>query len=146
MPENIEIKQVSEKEIWVGKNRFYLDENNIFHMIIIGDVDKKLASTMIEVTDNLGNVFEEKTLVLIDLNKVKNTSSKARKVGMEEFGNKKIAKIALFGMHPVARVIASFVMGVSKNKSMRFFKTKKEALSWLKNEPPISQKKNTANG
>jgi len=44
----------------------------------------------------------------------------------------KTGKVAVFGLHPVARVIASFVMGVSKNKDMRFFKAKEEALAWLK--------------
>jgi hypothetical protein len=44
----------------------------------------------------------------------------------------KTGKTAFFGMHPVARVIASFVMGVSPNKMMRFFKTKEDALIWLR--------------
>jgi hypothetical protein len=30
------------------------------------------------------------------------------------------------------RVLASFFMGLSKNKNMRFFKAKEEALAWFK--------------
>jgi hypothetical protein len=41
-------------------------------------------------------------------------------------------KMAYFGMHPVARVIASFMMGVTRKQNMRFFKTREEALAWLK--------------
>ena len=44
----------------------------------------------------------------------------------------KIGKIAMFGMHPVARVVASFVMGVTNKEDMRFFKSKEDALLWLK--------------
>jgi len=40
-------------------------------------------------------------------------------------------KVALFGMHPVARVLASFVMGITNRNNQRFFKTKEEAVNWL---------------
>ena len=46
--------------------------------------------------------------------------------------DEKLVKIAIFGLNPVARVIASFIMGVAKKKDQRFFKTKEEALAWLK--------------
>ena len=46
--------------------------------------------------------------------------------------NEKIGKVALFGLHPVARVIAAFIMGITRKKDMRFFKSKEEALAWLK--------------
>jgi len=45
--------------------------------------------------------------------------------------NEKIRKIAIWGLSPVARVIASFVMGISK-KDIRFFNSEEKALSWLK--------------
>ena len=53
-------------------------------------------------------------------------------MGQEAFEDEKIGKVALFGLHPVARVIASFVMGVTKKEDMRFFRTKEEALAWIK--------------
>ena len=34
-------------------------------------------------------------------------------------------------MHPVARVLASFVMTITKKNEIDFFKTKEEALAWL---------------
>jgi len=46
--------------------------------------------------------------------------------------HERTGKVALFGLNPVARVIASFVMGVTRKKDMRFFKTREEALAWLR--------------
>ena len=59
-------------------------------------------------------------------------SAKAREIAKQSFEKEKIGKIAMFGMHPVARVISSFVMGVINKGDMRFFKTKEDALAWLK--------------
>jgi len=70
--------------------------------------------------------------MLLDINKAGQVSSGARKIGKETFEDEKVGKVAFVGLHPVARVIASFVMGVTRKKDMRFFKTKEEALAWLK--------------
>ena len=70
--------------------------------------------------------------VFIDLNKAGKGSPEARKIWKKLTENEKTGRVAFFGLHPVARVLASFTMGVSKNKDMRFFKTREEALEWLK--------------
>ena len=72
-----------------------------------------------------------KANLCIDLNKAGMPSSGARKIGRKAFENEKVGKIAIFGLHPVARIIASFVMGVTRKEDLRFFKTKEEALAWL---------------
>lgn len=59
-------------------------------------------------------------------------ASEARKIFKEISENNKVEKISMIGLHPVARVLASFIMGISRNKNMRIFKTKEEALAWLK--------------
>ena len=46
--------------------------------------------------------------------------------------NEKFGKIAHWGINPVAKILASFVMGLSKKTEMRFFTSKEEALAWLK--------------
>jgi len=128
----IDIRQVGEREIWVGESRFFLDEDNILYETVVGEQNERTATEMLKVTNKLQNMVEGKINVLIDLNKAGTPSSGARKLGQEAFEDEKIGKIALFGLHPVARVIASFVMGVSRKKDMRFFKSKEEALAWLK--------------
>jgi len=128
----VEFKQVSEREIYVGKNRFYPGEDNIIHITIVGNTDEGTAVKAKEVTLNFFSVVERKLKILIDLNKAGKPSSGARIIIKEIFENEKSGKIALFGLHPVPKVIASFMIEVSKNKNMRFFKTKGEALLWLK--------------
>ena len=131
----VEIKQISEREIWVGENRLYLDENNILNIINIGEIDEKIAIKMKEAVRKLTNMVDGKVHTLTDLNKAGKTTPKARKIFQELADQGGTRKTALFGMHPVARVLASFVMGVSKKEDLRFFKTKEEALAWFKEEP-----------
>ena len=129
---SVEVKQVSEREMWVGESRFYLGEDNILYETVIGEQNARMATEMRKVTNKLLNMVEGKTDVLIDLNKAGTPSSEARKIGQEAFENEKIEKVALFGLHPIARVIASFVIGITRKKDMRFFKTREVALTWLK--------------
>jgi hypothetical protein len=129
----VEIKQVSEREIWVGENRSYLSEDNILHEIIVGDIDEKMAVELMKVGDKLRSIAEGEVDILVDLNRAGKPTPEARKLGSKRFDKEGTRKVAIIGMHPVARVIASFVMGISKNKEMRFFKKKEDALVWLRN-------------
>jgi hypothetical protein len=128
----VEIKQVSEREIWVGENRMYLGEDNIFYITVVGEVDGKTAAEVTEIDNKFKSMVEGKLNVLADLNKGGKQSVEARKIWKEMTEDDRTGKIAMYGMHPVARVLASFVMGVSRKKDVRFFKTKEEALTWLK--------------
>jgi len=121
-----------DREIRVGENRLYLGEDNILYITNIGEIDEKTAIAIKEAVLNVANMVEGKVHTLTDLNKAGKTSPEARKVFKELAEQEKQGKVALFGMHPVARVLASFFMGISKKKDMRFFKTKEEALAWLK--------------
>ena len=121
-----------DREIGIDKNRLYLDEDNIACFVMAGGNDEKNAMALKEAFLKLVDMLEGKVNALGDLNKSGKQSPAARKIWKELSENKKLAKIALFGMHPVARVVASFVMGVTDKKDMRFFKTREEALAWLK--------------
>ena len=121
-----------DREIWVGKNRLYLGEDNILYITNIGEIDEKTAIAMEEAVLKLGNMVEEKVYTLTDLNKAGKTSPEARKVFKELAEREKQGKNAFFGIHPIARLLVSFFMGTSRKKEMRFFKTKEEALTWLK--------------
>ncbi len=128
----IEIKQINERELWVGEHRFYLGEDNILYCITVGVIDAEMAIAFDEVTLKLMNMVEGKANLFIDLSRTGQATAEARKIGKQRFELGKIGKIAMFGMHPVARVLASFVMGVTKKEDMRFFKSKEDALEWLK--------------
>ncbi len=129
----IEVKHVSDREIWVGENRLYLGEDGILHITSVGMKGDKIAIAIRDIYIKMVNMGEGKVDLLIDANKSGQPSSKARKIlqqGMLE--HESTGKVAIFGAHQVARVIASFVMGFSKNKDWRFFKTQEEALTWLR--------------
>ncbi len=120
------------REIWVGKNRIYLGGDNIIYITNVGEIDEKMAISIIEAVVKLTNQVEGTVHTLTDLKKAGKTSPRARKVFQEltdQEGTQ--GKIAFFGVHPVARVIGTFFMGISKKKDMRFFKSKEEALAWI---------------
>ena len=121
-----------EREIWVGGNRVYLGKDNIERITIVGDVDEETEIGINEASYKLREMVEGNVHALIDLNRAGKTSPGARKRQKEISEHETTGKVALFGLHPVARVIASFTMGLSKNQDMRFFKTEEEALAWLK--------------
>ena len=124
-------------EVWIGGNKIYLGEDNILYGIAEGDIDDEMALKINEVVlhfANHGKYEGDRLNTLVDVNKAGKHSSKARKIWGELAEHEKAGKIAYFGLHPVARILAAFIMGVSKKKDLRFFKTKEEAITWLKQD------------
>ena len=120
------------REIMIGKNRLYLDENNILNMTLVGELNEKLVINLINAIQQLENMVEGKVSILTDINKAGIQSVKARKLLKEQSEkSEKAGKIAVYGLHPVARVIASFFINITRKKDIHFFKSQKEALIWL---------------
>jgi len=126
------IMEEKDGKIWVGESRVYLGEDNILNFIIVGDVDEYIAIAFEEAMLKLVGKIKGKVNPLIDLNGARRTSAKARKIFQERIMDDRTGRVALFGLNPVAKVIASFVLGITRKKDMRFFKTREEALAWLK--------------
>ena len=124
----------TEREIWVGENRFHLGEDDILYISTVGEIDDKLAVEFIKALRSFDKFpkIGGKRDVLVDINKGGKTSPRARKLFIETCEQEETGKVAMFGLHPVSRVLASFLIGVTAKKDMRFFKTKYEALAWLK--------------
>lgn len=122
----------NKREIWIGGNHTYLGDDNIIYTTVVGEVDENTANAIRNVHLKFMDTVEGKMNSLVDLNKAGKQPPEARKIGKEMFEHEKMGKVALFGLHPVARVIASFVIGVTNKKDIRFFKTKEEAQAWLK--------------
>lgn len=131
MSEKLEIKQINEREIWHGRVKTFLIEENIIYVITDGDQTLESASMQIEINNRMSILVEGKINYLIDLNKAGKNSSEARQIWNQISEQENTNKIAMYGLHPVARVIASFAMGGSKRKNQRFFTTKEESLKWL---------------
>jgi len=121
-----------EREIWVGKSRYYFGEDNIIHVTVVGEVDDNIAIEHRDTCMKFVNMIAGTANVLVDNTRAGKISPEARKVFRGLTENEKTGKVAIFGLHPVARVIAAFFMGATKKKDMRFFNTKEEALAWLK--------------
>ena len=130
----VEIKQISEKEYKVGENRIYLGEDNTIYFIAVGEHNKETALEISEAVVKLTKLVEGKINVLVDLNKAEKPSPEARKIFQEHSQYDGANKTAICGLHPVARVLASFFIGVTQNKKIKFFYKKEEALRWLKED------------
>ncbi len=120
-----------ERKIRLGENEFYLSDFNTIFVTPVGIQNKKKGIENKNAILQLANMVEGKVNIVADLNRIGKPSLEARRGGMEIFNSDKVDKVAFFGLHPVAKVIASFLIGVSRTNSIRFFKTKKEALDWI---------------
>ena len=73
-----EIKQVSKRKIWIGKNRFYLGEDNILYGAVVGEADDEMGIVLVETINKLKKIVEGKMDVLIDVNIAGKPSRKTR--------------------------------------------------------------------
>ena len=131
MSVNVEIINISDKEIWVGENRTFLIHDNIIHVISAGKQTGEKAKAHRAVCHELATWIDGKVNYLIDLNNCSKNEPEARLIWSQISEEENTNKVALFGIHPVARVIASFVMGITNRNNQRFFRTKEEAILWL---------------
>lgn len=121
-----------ERESWIGKSRYYLGKDNKIYVTIVGEVDDNTATQYHDTGIKFVNMIAGSADVLVDITNAGKLSPQARKVFRELTENEKTGKVAIFGLHPVARVIASFFMGATKKKDIRFFNSRDAAVAWLK--------------
>lgn len=131
MSVNLKIIQVSEKEFRIGANTIRLNDN-IIYVIAEGEQTTEMANAHKILNEQLLKNAGSKLSFLIDLNKAGKNSPEARQIWKEASEDDRIDKVASFGLHPVAKVLASFVIGISQKKNIHFFFTEKEAIQWLK--------------
>lgn len=128
---SIDVKKINDREIWVGKTTISLIEGNIIYVIAEGEQTPEIASLEREACDQLSMLVNGKTSYLINLNKCGKNSPEAREIWQQISERESTYKAATFGINPVARVIASFVIGVYRKNNLRFFSNKEEAMAWL---------------
>ena len=128
------IKNRNEKEILVGDNRFYLGEDNILYVTVIGDFDKEIALEMEHAFHKLLNLRGRKTNILVDNTYSGKPSPEAKAVFRKMMESEFTTNISIYGTNMVSRILASFVMGLTNNKSMHFSKTKEEAIRWFEQQ------------
>ncbi len=121
-----------DRETWVGENRFYFDEDGILHVELVGTYDLQDALLLRDAYLKLLTMVKAKVNTFVDNNRTGKPSQEARKIFAEMIKHEQCGRIAVVGLNPVARVIASFVLGGSKKKDTHIFKTKEDVLAWLK--------------
>ncbi len=131
MPNGAGIKQINEKEYIAGGNHIFLIQNNIILSNPVGPQTIEMAKLYYQVTQKLLKLVNGQINILIDLNNSGKSSSEVRSFWNKVGTQKEYNKIAFFGLHPVARVIASFEIGINGSKNMQFFKTEEQAIEWL---------------
>ncbi|MGQ7867995.1 SpoIIAA family protein [Sunxiuqinia sp. sy24] len=139
MNQKITTREISKDEMWINHNCIRLIEGNIFHITASGEQTSEMAYTYLDLFDKMLSGSAQPVSYLIDLNQAGKNSSGARKLWTQIGDDSQTHRIALFGLHPVALVLASFVIGVSNEQKMRFFKTEQEAMAWLKEVPADRQ-------
>ncbi len=87
---------------------------------------------MRDVFYSLLSKVDDKANIFADNNRTKKPSLEARKIFQEMIEYEKVDKIAILGLHPVARMLAAFMTGLSRNKNIRVFMNRGEALEWLR--------------
>ena len=131
MSNKIKVIQISDNEFWVGNNRTSFIDGDIIYVIAYGEQTDEQAALQIEINNRLTENAEGKICYLIDLNHCGKNSPGARATWLKISEDNKTGCVAIFGIHPVAKVIATFVMRLSKRENMRFFNTKEKALEWI---------------
>ena len=122
------LENTSEK-IEIRKHTLYLEDNILFS-ITDGNYDEE---NTLEITEVILEILKLRSTLnlFVDMNKIGKVTPEARKISNEIMAHEKISKIAFVGVHLVARIVAEFLMQVTRNKKSKFFKYKEEALKWL---------------
>ncbi|MBN2348383.1 MAG: hypothetical protein JXJ22_06075 [Bacteroidales bacterium] len=132
MGQKLELEQISEKEFRVGETRIILLTNNILYIEAVGEQTDEHAAVIRKNYKTIYSLFPGKVKQLVNLNQSGKSSPAARVIYKEMNEYELTEKVAVFGMHPVARVLAAFVTSVTSTKNIKFFSTEEEALLWLK--------------
>jgi len=119
------------RERWIGDTRVFVLDEGVIKAIVVGAFDTERAKKAYESTFELAKEFAGGVHLLVDLNKAGKSDPGARRLWKKMAEHPDMHKVAYYGLHPVARVIASFVTSVTTKEDVKFFKTEEDALAWL---------------
>ena len=131
---NICIERIGEGEYAIGESRIKITDGKyiVYHATAIGEQTAEVAAAHGVLINETLFKSDKQVQFLIDLNHCGKNSPQARVCWRNYSMLEKTHKVAIFGMHPVARMVASFVMGtISKIERYKFFNTETEARDWF---------------
>jgi len=114
----------------IGDNTYTI-EGNLMHIITHGHLTYELAVEIKDFCLTQAGKMEKKCNYLVDLSDCGKNDPAARNIWKEISSDASTNKVATFGMNPVARVIANFVIGTYEGVNVRFFKNEQDALAWI---------------
>ncbi len=125
-------QKIGDREYLLGENRIQILEDSIVYVEVVGEQTDEHAELIRKNVHIIAQSLPGKMRQLINLNNSGKSSPKCREL-FKQLNEENISdRVAVFGMHPVARVLAIFVTGVTQQKHVRFFTNKEEALNWLR--------------
>ncbi len=115
-------------------NEVFIDtKNNIYCVIARGLQTVDIANAHIYLAEKIFDNSSQKLSFFINVNECGKNSPEARNTWKYLTEHDKTKKVAIFGIHPVAKVIAYFVIGtLIKKKKIKFFDNEEKALEWIK--------------
>jgi len=132
----MKIREIAQFQI--GNNTYTICEGNIIHIITRGDFTIDLALEIKDFCLTQAGKMDGKCNYLVDLSDCGKNDPAARNIWKEISSDASTNKVATFGMNPVARVIANFVIGTYGGVNIRFFKNEQDALAWIKEGEEIN--------
>ena len=131
MTENLGVKEAISTEFWVGPTQVTLMDGDTLNVKAMGPQTYETAMAHLKIFEHFYEQVNKPLKFLIDLNDAGKNSAEARKVWKDISEHEYTSKVALVGIHPVARVIAGFVMSISTSNKIKFFSTREKALKWF---------------
>lgn len=129
------MKNSEDAEFYIGEDIVSLRDGNIIHVVAKGLQSDELAIDMKKLCLELSAQMDGKCNFLINVNECGKNEPGAREIWKELGSHENTHKAAVYGINPVAKLIANFVIGTYKGQNMRFFKNEEQAKDWLlKNE------------
>ncbi len=127
-----EIRNVKENQLWlVSNNKVILNEGKVVHIVVNGPQNHEIATAHFKLHQQIASMPGGKVSYLVILDEAGKFFPEARKI-WNEIGNRAdTRKIAFLGSHPVAKVLADFLMIGAEKPKLQYFDDKQSALEWL---------------
>jgi hypothetical protein len=124
-------EKISDGEYFVNGTHILLLGNDIVYVEPHGEQSDESAQLLFELYLQHKFIGSTPTKYLINLNFAGKNSPGARKTWQQIGELETTLKIAYYGLHPVAKVLASFVIGFAGKRNSRFFFDRGDAIKWL---------------
>ncbi len=115
----------------LGENKMEFRQDKILYVGLVGVLDEKIATSIIQALPGFYNTVPWKVACLIDFSKSGEISAEAKKIFINLAKDGKIGKVAVIGLDFLARAAAWIFIRTLSKRDISIFKTEEDALAWL---------------